>query len=104
MSPILNLSTIHIQNELQYVHRRIESGGDLSRPATEPQGHGASLERGMRPQGKNPPERLPNQTFVGGGLCLRTIYFQYLAVRPLRKRELQFRRRTSALNITAALS
>jgi hypothetical protein len=29
------------------------------------QSSGASLERGIRPQGQNPPERLPNLTFAG---------------------------------------
>lgn len=53
MTPILNFSTIHIQNELHYAHQRIESGGDLSRPATEPKGRGANLRNeGIRPEGK----------------------------------------------------
>jgi hypothetical protein len=40
-----NFGTIHIHKVLRYLHDCIESGGDLSRPATEPQGHGASLEK-----------------------------------------------------------
>jgi hypothetical protein len=39
---------------LQYPYHCIKSGGDFRRPATEPKGHGASLERGMRPTGAKP--------------------------------------------------
>jgi hypothetical protein len=55
MTPILNFSTIHIQNELQHAHQRIESGGDLSRPATEPKGRGANLRKKGYGLKANPP-------------------------------------------------
>ena len=55
MTPILNFSAIHIQNELQHAHQRIESGGDLSRPATEPKGRGANLRKKGYGLKANPP-------------------------------------------------
>jgi len=54
----------------------IKSDGDFCRPATEPQGHGASLERGMRLVGAKSPTLAFSQTqlfegrhFSKGGRC-----------------------------------
>jgi hypothetical protein len=42
----LNFSTIRPEAKLQYPYHCIKSGGDFSRPATEPRkGHGANLRK-----------------------------------------------------------